>query len=479
MAETGHNSPRPDTGIHLFRALRSRNYRLFFVGQTISLVGTFLTQIATVWLVYRITRSTLLLGTVAFAGQIPLFFLAPFGGVWADRWDKRRVLIITQVLSGLQSLALALVAFSNPSTVWPIVALAFCQGLINSFDMPARQAFTVEMVDDREDLSNAIALNSTMVHAARTLGPASAGFLVYYVGEAYCFLIDSLSYVAVVASLMMMRIRPRSQIETANGRAGEPATDNSVAPSPGRPLALSYAPPRRSVMAEFKEGIAYAWNSVPIRVLLLLMSLLSLTGMPAYNILSPVFADALGGGMGAGSRTLGVLQGATGVGSLICAVYLASRRSVVGLGGVIAVAGLLFGVAIIAFSYSRHLPISVAIAPIVGFGMLAVFASANTLLQTLADDDKRGRVMALFTVAFLGMAPFGNLIAGAIAQHFGGGIEGAARAVSLAGVVVIVAVLFFAAMLPAIRKIVRPIYVRKGIMPQVASGLETAETERG
>lgn len=440
----------------LFRALRSRNYRLFFVGQMISLVGTFLTQIATVWLVYRLTKNPLMLGTVAFAGQIPLFFLAPFGGVWVDRWNKRNLLVITQILAGLQSLALAVLALTHIE-VWEVIALAFIQGLINCFDMPARQAFTVEMVENREDLANAIALNSTMVHAARTLGPAAAGFLVYYVGEGYCFLIDAISYIAVVASLLLMHVKP-------------------VAPKTRT----------RSVVEELREGIAYVWTSVPIRVLLLLMALLSLTGMPAFSILMPIFADALAPGAGRGSQTLGILQGASGVGALAGAIYLASRRSVVGLGRVIAIAGMLFGLSIIGFAtvgYSGLLWAAIAITPLVGFGMITVFASANTLLQTLADDDKRGRVMSLFTVAFMGMAPFGNLLAGAAASHFtkagGGPIAGAARTVAFAGALVLVAIAFFAAMLPAIRKITRPIYVQKGILPEVATGLEAADAENG
>ena len=436
----------------LFRALRSRNYRLFFVGQMISLVGTFLTQIATVWLIYKMTGSALLLGTVAFAGQIPLFFLAPFGGVWADRWNKRRLLVITQILSGLQSLALAALAFTHIRT-WEVVALAFVQGLINCFDMPTRQAFTVEMVEDREDLANAIALNSTMVHAARSLGPAAAGFLVYYVGEAYCFLIDGLSYIAVVVSLLMMRVRPHEPKERT-----------------------------RSVVEELREGVAYVWDSVPIRVLLLLMALLSLTGMPAFSILMPIFADKLSLGAGKGSQMLGFLQGASGVGALAGAIYLASRRSVVGLGRLIAIAGLIFGLSIISFAAAGaagKLWMALAFSPVAGFGMITVFASANTLLQTLVDDDKRGRVMSLFTVAFLGMAPFGNLLAGAVATHYGGGIGGASRTVTTAGMIVIVAVAFFAAMLPMMRRIIRPIYVQKGILREVATGLEASDVERG
>src|SRR5258706_237944 len=355
MAAPMLDYPPPEKSWAFFRALRSRNYRLFFVGQMISLIGTFLTQIATVWLVFRLTRDPLLLGTVAFAGQIPLFFLAPFGGVWADRWNKRKLLVITQILSGLQSLALALLTLTHIE-VWQIVTLAFCQGLINCFDMPARQAFTVEMVADREALANAIALNSTMVPAARSVGPAAAGFLVYYVGEGLCFLIDSISYIAVVASLLLMHVKPHA------------------------PKART-----RSVVEELREGIAYVWDSVPIRVLLLLMALLSLTGMPAFSILMPIFADALAPGAGRGSQTLGILQGVSGLGALAGAIYLASRRSIVGLGRVIAFPGVL-------------LPAAAA---------------------------------------------------------------------------------FFAAMLHVIRKITRPIYNQKGILPEVAAGLEVTDAEQG
>jgi MFS family permease len=443
MASPLLNHTPTDRSAHLFRALRSRNYRLFFIGQGISLIGTFLTQIAMIWLVYHLTADERWLGTVAFAGQIPLFFLAPFGGVLVDRWNKRDILVVTQILSMCQSLALAALMLTDVN-VWAIVGLAFLQGLINCFDMPARQAFTVEMVENRDDLANAIALNSTMVHTARLLGPAAGGFLLYYVGPGICFLADGLSYIAVIACLLLMRV---------NRHEPRPRT--------------------RSVLHELHEGVVYAWGSVPIRVLLLLMALISLTGMPALNILMPVFAKGLGG-PGKDSQTLGLLMAASGLGALACAFFLASRRSVVGLGRVIAIAGVGFGAALLAFALSRQLWLSLLIAPIAGFGMLANFASANTLLQTLADDDKRGRVMSLFTVAFIGVAPFGNLMAGFAARHFGGGIAGASHAVMLAGVIVIVGALFFAAMLPVIRKIVRPIYIQKGIIREVATGLGNA-----
>jgi MFS family permease len=435
---------------HLFRALRSRNYRLFFAGQSISLVGTFLSQIATAWLVYRLTGSALYLGTVAFAGQIPLFFLSPVAGVWVDRWDKRRLLVITQALSAAQSLALGLVALS-PVHVGTIIALAFVQGLINAFDMPARQAFLVDMVQDRADLPNAIALNSTMVHAARLIGPAAGGFLVYWLGEAYCFMIDAVSYLAVIASLLLMRVAPRE-------RALEP----------------------KSVLHELREGLTYAWRFVPVRALLIFMAVLSLTGMPALAVLMPIFADALSDHRG-GSRTLGFLMASSGAGALVGAVYLASRKTVVGLGRVIAIAGGLFGVSLLAFAASRQLWLSLLIVPFAGFGMIANFASANTLLQTLTEDRMRGRVMSLFTVSFLGMAPFGNLLSGWFASHLGGGITGAARALAICAILVLTSTAIFTLVLPRLRKLVRPIYIQKGILPEVAQGLQSAAqvTEAG
>jgi MFS family permease len=437
-------------GLSLFRALRSRNYRLFFIGQTVSLCGTFLSQIAIAWLVYRLTGDALMLGTVAFAGQIPLFFLAPIAGVWVDRWDKRKLLVITQALSSAQSLALGVLALWHP-VVWGLVALAFVQGLINCFDMPGRQAFLVEIIHDREDLPNAIALNSTMVHSARLFGPAVGGFLVYWFKEGPCFIIDAVSYLAVIGSLLLMRVPPRA-----------------------RPL------PVRSIRHELHEGLRYVWRFAPVRVLLIYMAVLSLTGMPAFNVLMPIFADFLGGkGRGspeAGSRTLGFLMASSGAGALAGAFYLAARRSIVGLGRVIAIAGVLFGAALLAFALSRNLWLSLFIVPLAGFGMLANFASANTLLQTLAEDRMRGRVMSLFTVSFLGMAPFGNLFAGFLARRLGGGITGAARAISVCAVLVLISGGAFTLSLPWLRKLVRPIYVQKGIIREVAEGLQTTAT---
>jgi MFS family permease len=434
----------------LVRAFRHRNYRLFFTGQIVSLVGTFLSQVAVAWLVYRLTKQAWLLGVVGFAGQIPMFLLAPFAGVWVDRWDRRRLLVITQALSMIQSFGLAAAAASAGAlpmhtAIGLIVALALFQGLVNAFDMPGRQAFLVQMVESREDLANAIALNSTMVHGARLVGPAAAGFIIAKFGETWCFLADGFSYAAVIAALLMMHVRPYAR------RASEVG-----------------------VWADLTEGFRYVWEFKPIRALLLLCAIMSLAGLPALTVLMPIFADALSGGRN-GAQTLGFLMGASALGALAGAVYLAARQSVVGLGKIIVGAAAVFGVAIIAFSLSRHLWLSLLIVPFAGLGMLMNFASANTVLQTLVDDDKRGRVMSFFTMAFIGVAPFGNLLAGAIASHLGLGIVGASRTLIGCGCVCIVASVVFSRMLPGLRLLVRPVYRRKGILPEeVAAGIGSA-----
>jgi MFS family permease len=447
----------------IVRALRHRNFRLFFGGQLISLVGTFLTQIATVWFVYRLTKDTRLLGIVGFAGQLPMFVLAPFAGVWADRVNRQRLIVLTQVLSMLQSFGLAAVAFfygrpghvNTQVAVPSLIGLAIIQGLVNAFDMPARQAFLVEMVEDRADLANAIALNSTMVHAARLIGPAAAGLIIAAVGESLCFLIDAVSYIAVIAALLAMRVTPR--------------------------------PPRapKSIMKELVEGARYVWHFTPIRALLLLMALLSLTGMPAISTLMPIFGDHFGGGVPQrGAQVFGFLGTMSGFGALAGALYLASRKTVVGLGRLIAIAAGVFGLGAIAFALSDRLWVSLLILPVAGWGMITCFASANTILQLLADDDKRGRVMSFFSMAFVGMAPFGNLLAGYAAYHLSpagdsDAFRGAARTVFIAGIICVIAALSFAAKLPALRAIVRPIYVTKGILPEVAEGLKSADTLPG
>ncbi|MBV8732907.1 MAG: MFS transporter, partial [Acidobacteriia bacterium] len=348
------------------RALRARNYRLFFTGQSVSLIGTWMTRVATSWLVYRLTGSPVLLGLASFAGQVPAFFLGPLAGVWVDRWDRHRTLVWTQVLSMVQSFALAVLALAHIVTIWEIILLALAQGVINAFDMPARQAFVIQMVERREDLGNAIALNSSMVNATRLIGPAIAGILIAAVGEGYCFLADGISYIAVIISLLLMHIT----VQQARSRGGA-------------------AGPRR-VGAELEEGWRYVTSSVPIRSLLSLLALTSLVGMP-YTVLMPIFASRI---LHGGAHTLGFLMAASGAGALVSAAMLAVRKSVIGLGRMIAIATAIFGIALIAFSFSRWFWLSLALMPLTGFGFMQQMAATNTILQTIVEDEKRGRVMA-------------------------------------------------------------------------------------
>lgn len=423
-------------GSRIRRALGHRNYRLFFVGQGISLIGTWLTRVALSWWVYRLTGSELVLGIVAFSGQIPTFVLAPFGGVWVDRSDRHRMLVITQALAMLQSALLALLALSSRASVPAIVALAAFQGIINAFDTPARQAFLVEMVESREDLPTAIALNSSLVNAARLLGPSFAGLLIAAFGEAGCFAIDALSYLAVLGSLLAMRVPVRERV-----------------------------PSRRRVWVELRDGLRYAGSSQPIRALLLLVALGSLTGAP-YTTLMPVLADRT---LGGGAYTLGFAMGAAGAGAVVGAIWLASRPSVLGLGRIIAGAALVFGLGLVCFSFSRTLWLSLPLLVLIGGGMMVQLAACNTLLQTIVDEDKRGRVMSLYTMAFFGMVPFGSLLGGWLAHRWG-----APWTVFAGGLCTALGGLAFLLELPALRRSVRPIYVRLGILPEAASGVNEA-----
>jgi MFS family permease len=411
----------------LMRALGSRNYRLFFEGQTVSLIGTWMTRVATSWLVYRLTHSAFLLGLASFASQIPILFLTPFSGVLVDRWNRHRTLVITQALSMLQSCALAALALSGVIQVWEIIALALMQGAINAFDMPARQSFVVQMIERREDLGNAIALNSSMVNGARLIGPAVAGMVIAAVGEGYCFLIDGFSYMAVIASLLAMR----------------------VAPAPAHAA-------RRTLSAELREGWEYVAESAPIRSVLLYLTLMSLVGMP-YTVLMPIFAASI---LHGGPHTLGFLMAAVGLGALAGALSLAIRRSVLGLGRVIVWSGSFFGAGLIGLGLSQTLWLSVAVVALAGFGMMRHLASSNTILQTVVADDKRGRVMAYYSMAFQGIAPFGSLAAGALAAKIG-----APRTIVIGGAACLCGALWFALRLPVLRRALRPIYAQLGILP--------------
>ena len=423
----------------LIRALGHRNYRLFFSGQSLSLIGTWMTRIATSWLVYRLTGSAWMLGVVGFLGQVPTFLLGPFAGVWVDRWSRHRTLVWTQVLSMLQSFALAALAFSGRIAIWHIAVLSVCQGVINAFDTPARQTFLIEMVEDRAVLSNAIALNSTMVNVARLLGPAIGGLIIAVAGEAWCFTIDGISYCAVILSLLLMTV-------------------------------AASAPRRReeeNLWRELREGFGYVSSSVPIRAILLLLAIVSLVGMP-YSVLLPIFARQIFHG---GAHTLGLLMGSTGVGALIAAVTMAARRSILGLGRRIGLAALLFGSGLFVFALSRNLAVSVAMLLVTGFAMMQHMASSNTILQTISDPTKRGRVMSYYTMAFMGMTPFGSLFGGALAARFG-----APSALAVSGVVCIAAACVYFAFLPSIRRALRPIYMELGILPQMAQAIDSATT---
>ena len=411
---------------HAWRALRAPNFRLFFMGQSISLIGTWMTRIATSWLVYRLTGSALLLGIVGFAGQIPTFLLAPIAGVWVDRWNKRTVLVWTQVLATVQSLVLAALTLTHHISVADILVLSVFQGLINAFDMPGRQSFLVEMVEDKRILGNAIALNSSIVNLARLLGPSIAGLVISWKGEGPCFLIDGISYFAVIASLLLMRVKP---VPVARGQEG--------------------------VLQQMREGWQYVSGFLPIRNLLLLFAIVSLMGMP-YTVLMPVFASRV---LHGGPHTLGFLMGAAGVGALISAVLLALRRSVKGLLRMVPISAALFGAGLIGFGLSHVLWLSLPLMLVVGFGMMQGMAASNTIIQTLSPADKRGRVMSYYTMAFVGMAPFGSLLSGGLAH-----VMSASWAVVLTGSCCVLGAIWFWRQMRAVRDAMRPIYRELGIL---------------
>ncbi|BAZ67017.1 MAG: MFS transporter [Pelatocladus maniniholoensis HA4357-MV3] len=411
----------------LLPALRSRNYRLFFIGQGISLIGTWMTQTATIWLVYSLTQSPLMLGLVGFSSQIPSFLLAPFGGVFVDRFSRYRTLIGTQVLAMIQSLILAILALTGVIHIWHIIVLSLFQGIISAFDSPARQAFVVDLVEHKEDLANAIAINSTMFNGARLIGPAIGGLLVAGVGVAYCFLIDGISYIAVIMALLAMRIKPQKTVASMS-----------------------------NPLQQIKEGFLYAFGFPPIRAILLLSAIVSFFGFQ-YTVLVPVFAEKI---LQGNAETLGFLMAASGVGALSGGIYLASRKTILGLGKLIVVGPAILGMGLIAFSLSRLLPLSLFTMLFVGLGTIFQIAAGNTVLQTIVEDEKRGRVMSLLTMAFLGTIPFGNLLGGALADSIG-----ATNTLIFDGVVCILGSIYFSRQLPNLRQLIRPIYVERGILP--------------
>lgn len=421
---------------NIFRSLRYRNYRLFFAGQSVSLIGTWVQRIAMPWLVYSLTDSVFLLGLVSFAGQIPTFLLAPIAGVYTDKFNKYRVLVTTQVISLLQALVLAGLTLAGVIEVWHIVVLSIILGCVNAFDVPSRHSFVIEMVERKEHLGNAIALNSMMFNGARIIGPSIAALILGSAGEGVCFLINAVSYVFVVSSLLMMKVR---KVET-------------------RPM-------KGNVLAEMKEGFRYAFGFAPIKHLLFLLTVVSLLGA-SYQVLMPVFASEV---LGGGSGLYGFLMAASGVGALAGAVFLASRETVIKLGRIIPAACALFGTGLTLLAFTRFIPASIVLMVIAGLGLMLHTASSNTILQTITDDDKRGRVMSFYTLAVMGTAPFGSLLAGSLAK-----IIGTNYTIFFGGISCIIGAIIFYRKLPGLKRIVRPVYVKMGLIPEVVTAIHTA-----
>jgi MFS family permease len=402
------------------RALRHRNYQLFFGGQLISLTGTWMQSVAQSWLVYRLTGSAVLLGVVGFSGQIPVFLLAPIGGAVADRFNRHRIIVATQSLAMLLASGLAALTLTNHVKVWHLFLIAAMLGVVNAFDIPARQAFVVDMVG-RDDLVNAIALNSSMFNGARIVGPAIAGLLVATIGEGWCFFSNAVSYTAVIIGLLLMKITVQRRV-----------------PLPG------------TALASIIEGFKFVGRTGPVRALLLLLGLVSLMGMP-YAVLMPIFADQI---LHGGPRGLGLLMGASGMGALAGALSLAARKGVYGLGRWVAISSAGFGVSIILFSLSRSFWLSAALLVPVGFSIMVQMASSNTLVQSMVPDNLRGRVMAVYSMMFMGMAPIGALLAGMLAGRLG-----APTTVMIGGAICIVGATAFGLRLPALRPEARQIIV--------------------
>ena len=382
------------------------------------------------------TESTVLLGLVSFAGQIPTFLLAPFAGVLTDKFNKYNVLLVTQIISMFQAFALAILALTGIIEVWHIVVLSIILGSVNAFDVPSRHSFLIEMVGRKEDLGNAVALNSMMFNGARLIGPSIAGLMLVTTGEGICFLINAISYIFVIISLLMMNV-PKKKLKEKTG----------------------------SLIKDLNEGWAYTFGFAPIKHIILLLGLVSLMGT-SYQVLMPVFArDILKGG----SDTYGFLMGSAGLGALIGALFLASRESVIKLGRVIPIAAAGFGTMLVALSFTRLMSFSLLFMLFIGVGLMLHTAASNTILQTITEDDKRGRVMSFYTMAIMGTAPFGSLLSGALAK-----LIGTPLTIMFGGLCCMVGALLFYRKLPELKRKVRPVYVKMGIIPEVATGLQSA-----
>jgi MFS family permease len=431
----------------ILRSLRHRNYRLFVVGQGLSLFGTWMTTVATRWLVYeKMPDQDWILGVVTFVGQIPIL-LAPLAGTWVEGASRHRTLVLTQALSMIQSFSLAFLALSGLVEVWQVLVLAAFQGGVNALDVPARQAFLVEMVEDRNDLGNAIALNSSMFNGARLLGPAVAGIILAAFtgrvgwGAGICFTIDGISYLAVIIALVRMNVKP------------QPARKDE-----------------RQIWREMRDGFRYSFHSRPIRAILLLLGLVSIFGAP-FMVLMPAFAkNILHGNAG----TYGTLLAVSGAGALLGGIYLASRTTVLGLGRVIAVCCALFAITVIVFAFSTVLWLTMLATCLASFGVMVQMAASNTILQTIVEDEMRARVMSFYAVTVLGMIPVGSLLCSGLVV-----IIGAPYTVALGGVVSLAGAIYFSLILPELRAAARPMLERAGVLPPLAAGLQAATNQAG
>jgi MFS family permease len=411
---------------HAWRALRHPNFRLFFFGQSVSAIGTWLTQVARMWLVYRLTHSALLLGVVSFAGQIVSFVAGPFAGVWVERLDRRKLLMCTQTFSAAHSLFLAVATLTHVITLWQIIVLTVLGGAVGALGAPARLSFVAHMVEDRNDVDNGVALVSSMANASRLIGPAIAGLVIAAFGEGWCFLIDAISFMPVIASLALMRMKP---LETRRGS--------------------------RDMLEEMRQGWSYVSTFLPIRTLLLFFAVIGLMGY-SYSVVLPVFASQV---LHGGPTTLGWLTSASGIGALISTLSLALRKSVVGLTRMVQIAGTVLGLALILFGWSHVLWLSLLLMVLVGFGLTQTVTGINTILQSLAPEDMRGRVMSYYTMAFFGAAPVGSLLASVLADKLG-----APTAVGLTGAACVVGSIWFALGLPRVTAAMQPIYAQKGLL---------------
>jgi MFS family permease len=420
----------------LLRSLSNRDFRLFFLGQGISLIGTWMQQIAMSWVVFRLTGSSFQLGLVLFCGQIPALFLSPLAGVMVDRWNRRRLLLLTQSLAMIQAFSLAALDMTGTIAVWQILPLSLFLGAVNTFDITGRQTFLTEMVTNRNDLSNAIALNSSLMNIARLLGPSLAGLLLAETSASVCFLVNGISYLAVLVALLAMRLAPHV---TRHQELG--------------------------LLEGLREGFLYVFHFLPIRVILLTCCTASMMGS-SYNVILPEYTVQI---LQGNARTLGLMSAGAGLGALGGALFLAARSSVLGLGRWIWIALVLMGIGFIAFAWATQFWMAFAALIVIGFGLMVQIAASNTLLQTIVEEDKRGRVMSFFTMAFLGMAPFGSLFTGYLV-----GAQGIPFAFIMIGCVCLVSALAFFVLLPGLRELIHPIYVRLNIISPLVAGIEAA-----